>query len=160
MRSNLVLCVVDMQQDFSAASKPETIKACKKEILKAIRRKAPIVFLEWNHCGDTLKSLLKLVDNYRWHRIVTKSQDDGSSHLVRTLKDMGRSPKKSRYRICGVNTDACVYRTVKGLRQEFPDVRIEVAAKACNASYSHTDGLLRMKNLPGIRILDFQLKSG
>lgn len=149
----LTLCIVDMQEAFGAALNAITIRACLKEIKLAINRKAPIVFLEWDGCGPTLKDLLDAVKNYELGQRTIKYADDGSAATINLLRNMQLDPDSLDYRICGVNTDYCVASTVKGLRKRLKKSRIEVAWPACNTEWSKAHALRRLHGVSGVRIL-------
>lgn len=156
----LALCVVDMQTGFDAALDLDTIRACQREIVLAINRQAPVVFLEWSGSGQTLDALLNMVKNYKWSSARIKYRDDGSDQLIKSLHEMSFNPEALSYRVCGVNTDYCVYATVAGIRKELEKNRIEVAWPACNTSYSKERGLKKLLQVSRVRILDYPGKIG
>ncbi|GEM_PF-3374036 len=40
-----------------------------------------------------------------------------------------------RFRVCGVNTDICVFFTMLGLNRLYPEARLELVERACNTPY-------------------------
>jgi nicotinamidase-related amidase len=134
------LVVVDFQYEFKASRKRKTIEACKNAIIKAINDEAVIVFLEYIGCGRTMKSLFNLVDTYESVHFIRKVGCDGSLE-IKVIENMLAT---EHFRVCGVNTDACVEETVLGLNSEYPEAVIEVLEQACNSDLSHEQGILNM----------------
>lgn len=136
------LVVVDMQEEFTAARDTNTIIECEELILEAISDHATIVFLEFTGCGRTMDSLYELVDNHYNVFFLRKSGCDGSNHIMRNNKAF--ELQEIHFKVCGVNTDACVQDTVLGLSSKYPEAVIEVISSACNSEVSHLSGLATM----------------
>lgn len=128
------LVVVDMQPYFAASQHPDTLAAVEREIRSAIEREAPIVVLEFEDSGKTHESLMRLLRKYRRLAVRVKTTDDGSAWVTSACRQHGFGMK--HFRICGVNTDACVLATVLGLTDRIPDCTVEVVRDACNSNYS------------------------
>lgn len=132
------LVMVDMQPGFSAANDKRTIKNCIKYIKRAKRDMATIIVMEYGYdeeCskfGKTHEEIRKHLDGYKWTFRVVKSQDDGSLHLAmnKTAKDMDF--EKHDVRFCGVNTTACVARTVLGMMDKMNLNNASLLLDACN----------------------------
>lgn len=118
-----------MQAVFEAANNTRVISAISEEILHCISEEIPIIFLEYNQSGDTLPQLLSLVRGYPHVFRTTKNQDDGSKEVAAVLKK-NKLPHKT-VRVCGVNADACVERTISGLCRKYPRTEIIVVKNAC-----------------------------
>lgn len=123
------LVVVDMQSAFHAALKPSAIVGVTCEILAAKKLNRPVMLVEYAKCGPTLEPLAELLRGYPKKLRVTKPGDDGSRQVIRALQE-NKWPSKY-LRVCGVNTDCCVWSTVEGLLEKLPDIRIEVVKNAC-----------------------------
>jgi len=136
------LVIVDMQPCFSAANDPQTLDAIAAEILKAKERRMPIVTLEidcFSPMQDernprTHKRLRKLLEGYSLHRMEEKRFNDGSWAVLYALDRFDVEPRC--FRVCGVNTDACILDTVLGLAKKLPKGRIFVVKDACNSSHN------------------------
>jgi len=135
------LLVVDMQDTFKAANVLRVINACQREIRLAIKKKADIVFVEFEHCGHTLSDLTNITVDYNKHYYVTKPIDDGSYDIMKLVrkKDLHRN-----FRIVGVNTSYCIYETALGLMNYSRN--ITVVADACNC-HNHEFGINKLKEL-------------
>lgn len=131
---NIVLCIIDMQPYFSASQNPLTIEACQLEIIKAIKNGYYIFFVEWEGEGATDNRLTSLTESYSKVHFIFKNQDEGSSVIMRKVYDLGIV--NSKFKVCGVNTDACVKTTVIGLAEYGRAGRpVEVISKACNTDW-------------------------
>ena len=136
------LVVVDMQPDFPASNNPATLRAVEREVRKAIKHRLPVVVLEIPYFSPldedglkpTHRSIMRLLTGYDHYRVVQKRWSDGSSHVILTCEDS--KYMKHRFRICGVNTDACVLETVLGLAKRLPKCKIRVIKNACNTVFS------------------------
>ncbi|SRR5579885_1444967 len=144
------LVVVDMQSSFEAANSRRVRENCKREIERAMEAGAAIIFVEYIGQGPTIPSLVKLTDDYDRVFITRKNDDDGSREVRKVIQD-NRLPAK-RIRVCGVNTDCCVFETVSGLTCKLKSVTLEVVADACNSDYQHLTGLNDMAKMSGVTI--------
>ena len=145
------LIVVDMQEQFSAANSPHVIKGVRHEIKEARKEKNDIMFLEFEHCGPTKRKILDGIAFYpqKKHQRVVKEDDNGAYEAVRAMKEGGFDLNKIR--VCGVNSDACVQRTVNGLTEKLSKSKITVALDACgceaNRTTSEIKGLMVRPNV-------------
>ena len=116
------LCVVDMQEEFSAYEKalPQVIK----EVKYAINSNHSIVFLEFKDCGTTLPKLTRLVKGYDKHAVTVKDTQDGSRQFYRTARKRGFNVETVR--VVGVNRCQCVFDTVGSLCKVRAVKKIEV----------------------------------
>ena len=137
-----------MQEQFKASANKRTQRYCQTEIRKAIKKNVPILFVEYDSCGDTEPSLTSIVEasKYKKAYTITKCSDDGSNDILKFMRK-NKIPR-SDFRICGVNTDCCVRDTVDGLDARIGKAfAINVVAKACNSEHSHRLGLDEMVDL-------------
>ena len=148
------LAIVDMQWYFGASRKTSVINACKREIQKAMKARAGILFIEYQNCRSTISSFKKMVRdaNYTKFTTVIKDDDDGSHEVMSTLRHLKYPSKKLK--VCGVNTCYCVQSTVQGLSRGLPNTKIEVIADACNAPSVtvHEEGLRAMSRFRNVSI--------
>lgn len=123
------LVVVDMQDEFDAALNPSVVIGVTKEILRAIKTNSPVLFLEYKNCGPTHRGLLDLVKGYPRKARITKAGDDGSLEAIKAVQ---RKEWPFRHmRVCGVNTDCCVWSTVEGILKRTENTQVEVVKEAC-----------------------------
>ncbi len=132
------LVVVDMQTGFEAAHEPTTLACVKREINSAFQNNNPIIFLEVPYfspldetgLGHTLRELTQPVINYNKAKVVEKMYSDGSWFVLDACQRNNFDP--SHIRICGVNSDVCVFFTAIGLAASKEVGLIEVITDACN----------------------------
>jgi nicotinamidase-related amidase len=128
------LVVVDMQSTFAAANRPNVVIAVAREMFRAMKDKAPIILLEYQHCDPTHRGFLDILKGHKEKIRLKKPNDDGSAEVVKTLKD--KDWPSVKIRVCGVNTDCCVLATVKGLLKKLPKSKVELVKSACGAAAS------------------------
>jgi len=125
------LVIVDMQPVFMASRNPETLIAVANEIITAKTNNHAVILVEYNSSGKTYSGFQALLKNYPHKSKITKKGDDGSKEVIRALNR--RNFPMQTLRVCGVNTDCCVYSTVYGLLGVLSKTRIEIVKKACNS---------------------------
>ena len=144
------LIIIDMQPYFDyKGSVSAIIDACRREIQNAINENIPVVLVEWFGLGATDARLRELVENYHNLITVNKNDDDGSNEIVAELGKYNYS----LFKVCGVNTDACVKATVKGLIDLCPNLNVEVVLDAVNSDSIQIDATIVMKNLARVRVI-------
>ena len=149
------LLIVDIQPEFRSAVTKKVKEICKNEIQRAIDTNAGIIFLEYNDSGRTMSGLTRITKGYKKVHIIQKEDNDGSSE-VRKAVTRFKLPKR-KFRVCGVNTDACVEETVIGL--SYSAVRgsnIEVVASGCwsiGGHRGHLDGLRQMSKQSYVKVV-------
>jgi nicotinamidase-related amidase len=166
-----MLIVVDMQKAFPA-SYAVGYKVI-REVKRARSKNEWIMLLEYEHNGRTLTKISKEVKGYPKVIRKTKLEDDGSPAVLHALMRSRRNnnlkgPHVNRipsvFRVCGVNTYACIIKTVEGLNRF--DGKVKVISDAC-ANYCkickygkehlchnhHKQGLREMKRLKNVKII-------
>ena len=121
------LAVVDMQYGFNTAKEELTIQGCAEQIKLAIKNKNPIVFVEYEECGETLEELVKLTNKYENRFFIEKERDDGSRELKQAIREE-KLPKNIR--ICGVNFECCVFDTARSLTQNHETTLVATAVNS------------------------------
>ena len=130
------LVVIDMQEEFSAARNKRIQQAVIQEIQRSRAKRWPIVIVEFEESGGTLPIIRRACKGYPRAVTVTKDYDDGSSEVLEALGDITKCRK---VRVCGVNTEACVWATVKGLQRQ--GVKVEVWGPGTDSEDDHEFGL-------------------
>lgn len=158
------LVIVDMQPGFTASLHLATLLQVERRIVEAKSHGWAIVVLEnESHLhGHTHEQLLKHLAGYKRYVVVPKSDDDGSREVIDACVQAGFD--LNFVEVCGVNTDACVKKTVEGLIVKSPLSSILVFRKAC---YSDTpDGMWsdfpvarNLKVVPGISRLRYPMRA-
>lgn len=137
-----ILLIIDMQPRFEAANNMTTRMAVLREIAKARALNMPIIVVEFDGSGLSHAEILEAVKDYPKHVRIVKGQDDGSTEILRACTLASWEPVS--FTVCGVNTDACVARTVSGLVDLRPTVVINVVKDAVNGdSYTNSWSPLR-----------------
>ena len=147
-----VLCIIDMQPDFTAANDNSVQRYIRRLVRTAIFDRAYIVVAQYKGYGETVPSIMRLLHGYPHRGICQASRDDKSIVITRLLK--GRRARAQYFKICGVNTDACVYSTVKGLHRRSRQP-LYVVGRACHTAneYMHTVALRAMLNMRKVNAL-------
>jgi len=125
--SDRVLCVIDMQIVFTASQHKKTLLSASRQIRHAMQNGWAIVFVEFYGHGKTDYRLVCLTEKYARTSFVTKHNDDGSAEIMAHCH-VNNLPN-DYFRVCGVNTAACVRSTVRGLQKK---ATVEVYGPACN----------------------------
>lgn len=149
------ILIVDMQSSFDAANGSRVQQSCKREILKAMRDNATIVFVEFDGNGPTLPMLTDLVKKakYKKTHYVIKYDDDGGTEVADYLRK--KHLTRANMRVCGVNTNYCVLATVRGIKQHLNNSSLTIIADACasSTSYGHKHGLDTMHQLNNVKVI-------
>lgn len=150
------LLVIDVQPYFDAANNRRVISNCKREIRKAMSDKAAIILVEYIGCGRSNSGITKMVEKYDRGFVVLKDDDDGSDEISNVIEHF-KLPK-SRIKVTGVNTNACVQDTVTGMVSKYANKRlsISIVADACNAmsDSGHVYGLRYMSALKKVKLIN------
>jgi len=142
-----LLCI-DLQPTFNVCHNSRIVNNAEREVRQAIRDKAHILFLEYHNCGDTVDQLTKITDRYSKVHYLEKNHDNGVLEIMKAIRDYDLPIQ--HIKVCGVNTDVCVYFTVHGLNARLPHSNIEIIADACDSQFGiddHLRGLDHMRKL-------------
>jgi len=143
------LVIIDMQDNFAAAKYKSVQYGCISEIEQAIKRNAPIVFVEYRYSGKTVESLKQLIAAVKYENVhtVTKTTNNGASAINKLLQR--KKLPKNHLRVCGVNTDCCVLETIEGFNSMYRNRNflIEVVLNACGSEHSHEEGVDELSTL-------------
>ena len=142
-----------MQPKFEAANCEDTINAIKKLVLNAKKDKAYVVIAEYMGYDGTHMCITDIIRKYKPRAYAVADRNDKSEAIQNKLH--WRKVKTPVFKICGVNTAACVLATVQGLSKIMADANIQVIENACNSvggKYFHDDGINQMKKLPNVTI--------
>lgn len=159
-----ILVIVDMQPKFTASNNPALLTAIAQQIELAMRNSFTIIVLEYGdleagknpqslRCGDTHEQLMRpMLFPCRYSQLVTaeKLGNDGSALVLHACAV--RCLTNPIFRVCGVNTDACVSATVFGLAVRRPKSRVEVIVNACNTETANFSWERDFPRLPNITL--------
>lgn len=151
------LVIVDMQPVFSASKDYNLIKNIRKYIRLAKIMRAGIVVVEyepWDYNQEATDfqtdfRILKLLKGYENYTICRKGIDDGSKQVIDSCRQNGYDLKSIF--VTGINTCACVARTVEGLSGKLKKSKIQVIKSACHCN--HCDGTEWQKFPTGANIV-------
>lgn len=150
------LVVIDMQDGFNPDN--YAISKIKKHIIKAKIDNMPIMFVEYHDYqeeddyGSTIYELVKLTSKYKKTYYVSKYDDNGSFEIKSAVE---KYKLNKNLNICGINTDACVKRTVMGLSNN-KYLKINVFSDACHSEYGHyghNSAIEYMKTLKNVKVI-------
>jgi nicotinamidase-related amidase len=160
-----LLIVVDMQDDFlqGVYQRDRVTHWVTQEIEWVRSAGGAVIVLEFDTHGSTTLPILACLRDTT-HHFGLKLQDDGSEEVAHLVAVNHYHP--TSFRVVGVNTDACVYATVKGLRNRFLTTPITVAANGCSSAnrsnwllkgrkYRHRVGLEIIEGVPNVEIDTF-----
>ena len=124
-----------MQPNFGVENYPFLINEVCFAVRKAIRRKWPIVVVEFVNYGDTIPQIRELLIPYSKHVTCVKQEEDGSNQILYHCSERNWPYD---FLVCGVYTAHCVLSTAKGLAQDIGVRRAEMLWRACHGSLNIT----------------------
>src|SRR6185503_11574024 len=107
----MTLIVIDVQPGFAPGRFKSLIEECGREINRAKRSNSGIILLECDKHGRTVGELRRLLDDYPFYSIVTKTGEDGGIECIDNIFHQKYSNKNIR--VCGIFADMCVKSTVQ-----------------------------------------------
>jgi len=133
------LLVIDMQWGFDT-SRPKWLRdRVKRKIAEYKDNGDLIVLVEYEGYRRTAPSVRKVAEGYENTYVVIKDCDDGSYEVKEDIIDhFGK--KIEVVEVCGVNLNACVRSTVKGLHEKCKTLPIRVLMDHCNDGYGQKAG--------------------
>ncbi len=111
-----MLLIIDLQPKFAPTE--EVLQETVRQIKKAKSKHEWIMVLEYAGFGKTTTKITKHFKDYSKVIRSTKEHDNGSPQVLWNLScryDDGYIQNISHIKVCGINTSACVIKTVKGL---------------------------------------------
>lgn len=149
------LCVIDMQAYFTSANGKKVQQSCVREIKKAMKDQATILFVEYSGYGPTLPVLTNLTKKVKYKKVhrVLKHANGGGLNVVNYLRK--KHLTRSNMRVCGVNTNYCVLATVQEINKHLENSNLSIVADACatGTSTGHKMGLEAMQKLSNVRVI-------
>lgn len=131
-RPDTALCIIDVQERFSAAK--EVLSEIVEQIELARKHNEMVVVVEVG-TQPSYNEIYKALKGYNNWITVKKTFDCGSLEIIEAL---GKNSKIDTINVCGVNTCQCVRATARGLLQSKEFNRINMIYKAVNCI--HKDG--------------------
>lgn len=141
-----LLCI-DLQSRFNVHHHSRVVNNAEREIRQAIQDNAHIMLVEYAGYGPTVDQLADVAKQHSKVYRIEKNHDDGSAEVVDAIKQHGLP---EQLKVCGVNTDVCVYYTTHNIHKRLPHASIEVIADACDSQWgpeSHLRGLSYLKDI-------------
>ena len=138
------LVIIDMQRHFRAARPLWLIRNIVVKVKKYIERNEPIIILEYEGDGPTVRQILKAVKMYKNCFITEKYGDDGGKELSEVIDKQDLNI--SEFEVCGVNLDACVVSTVTTMAWDNPHISVNVILNCCNSSSEHDESIVNFHN--------------
>lgn len=151
------LCVIDMQDTFSASA--QVIEPCAELIRQAISDGAFIIVAQYSklskpcstnsYLKQTLRTTAATNYDFCW-----ANQNDKSEVITAAI--FRNNVYTNKFMFCGVNTDACVYSTVYGFSKLHPEKEVHIRPEACNTSSGkdyHDEYVGHMSGLPNVYVV-------
>ena len=145
----MTLVIIDMQNAYRASQIAE--KTVLSQIQEFKKKKRWIVNVTLGH-SKVLPSITKVLKNYSKVIHVKKEYNDGTNWILAALKE--HKLDASNLQICGVNTNACVIDTVRGLHKTKRVKNLEIAVYGC-ASWNPSDHLYSLFNMGKLKKVSF-----
>lgn len=126
------LVIIDMQHGFYTANAKRTIDNVIKQVKLARLTNEYIIIVEYlphMQFETTRPEIMKAIGDHAYIKVY-KYMDDGSKSILDACK-LHDYPT-DLFRICGVNTGACVRDTIIGLSEQNQKSKIEIVPAACN----------------------------
>ena len=155
-----VLCLIDLQTMFDAATDANLLKHIKREVTAAIRANHDIMLVRYSGCGSIVADVQQMLKGYSNVYQVYKKWDGGGKEVSKAI--IKRYGKGVHLRVGGVNTNACVQDTVIELadifstKKEFKRRKIQVVKKACwtdGGTTAHKRGIRNMDGLKRVTLV-------
>lgn len=134
------LVIIDMQRGFGNANAQITINNIIKQIKRAKKFKDDIFVVEYlphREYEATRPEIMEAIGDYA-HIKIYKYVDNGAKEILAACKSHKNRP--DIFRLCGVNTNACVQSTLIGLynkRESYPEpYDLEIVPEACNGHWT------------------------
>jgi hypothetical protein len=122
------LVIIDMQASFKSSNNLRLTRSIFREIDLSKRHNWPIVILEYKNHGHTHRNIINRIGRYSKKKISTKTIDDGSFEANTKICNL---TKCRRVRLVGVNLNACVIDTARGLKGL--GYKVEIVNDACRS---------------------------
>lgn len=129
------LVIVDMQPSFIASSR--VLQEVMHEIDIALQNDWAIVVLEYHNQGPTHDCILERASKSRRYARETKFKDGGGREVLNACRKLDL--RTEHFRVCGVNTLACVSQTVREISRIFRHSFVLVVQKACAHNLRQND---------------------
>ena len=140
------LLIIDMQSNFDAANNPNTILSTLKEIKDAKDNGCAIMVVESRNdpaiesskyplsyqFENTHEVILNEIKDYERSAVISKHECNGSFYIKEFLLEADCDFNIDKFRVCGVNTDACVASTINNMADDLFDAEFQIVKAACN----------------------------
>lgn len=147
----MALIIIDMQTAYHCShdAAPGVVKAIKR----AWRNKEQIINVT---LGSTmvLPEVMEVLNKIPSVVHISKTHGDGSAELTRLFEEKGWN-RFRQFKVCGVNTDACVWNTLNGMTKVRPEAfnkPITVLGKACAPNGVNNSSLRGLEKMKGVTV--------
>lgn len=148
-----IFCAIDLQKYFSATTE-QVISQVVLELNKSISNKEPICLIQYSlgswvrpQQKDIHEKILETIDGYELATVLTKDTDSAAKVIINYLSQF--SDTEHTIKICGVNLEACVFKTIEEL-SAIDSLKVQLLVKCCSGE-KHPDSFFsqfsKMKNV-------------
>ena len=124
------LVIVDVQSSFGPYTK-KMIDSIVNLIEQFRLREDPIFVVKLTDCGRVHERIRKAVASYRRLIEVYKDDEDGSREIMAAMRK--RKFRTRKFLVCGVNFEACVKETARGLISRNKNHIVNIHLESTNA---------------------------
>ncbi len=163
---NEALVVIDMQPTFLSYFAPRRarriVAAVAKEIKIARAKSQAIISLTMDGKGQIHDEIRNSLKGYPF-LTASKANNGGGTEVYIACEADGICP--DAFFICGINTEACVYETVKGLMNIYDRSTVTIIERACDSGNTwrdnpHAYGLNLLKEINQLRFTKLRSNGG
>jgi len=152
-----ILCVIDAQPYFSASNNKKIIQSIVSELKKSISNREQICLIQYNlppwinpNDSEIHKEILETVENYDLLKIFMKYDDSAASVIKNFVNQF--SDANFTIKICGVNLEACIYKTLieLSLMDQF---EFEILLESCAGEKDSLFFTEKIANIKNVKII-------
>lgn len=151
-----ILCVIDLQPYFSATNE-KIVSEIISELQNTINNEEHICLIQyelgsWIHPKESEidERILECIEDYKLATILTKDTDSAAKVILEYLSAF--PDQENLIRICGVNLEACIFKTIKEL-SDITNLKLELLVKCCSGEKDLSFFISKIANIKNVSIV-------